>query len=132
MANCLSGRDQKIHLIFQNCAPRGNKVSYSNGFKTKGVFTEIDLLPIVITNSFKIQNQTFEKHFHFFWLYDHEIYSFLKSAKFVMTRGIQDKFIHFMQMLTSKQCLHFSKSAFTNANIHKQKTKRLPLVDPLS
>ena len=36
--------------------------------KQKGVFVEIDLLPTVITNSFKIQNQTFEKkHFPFLW-----------------------------------------------------------------
>ena len=36
MANCLSKRDQKVHFIFKNCAPWGTKVSYSNGFKTKG------------------------------------------------------------------------------------------------
>ena len=35
MANCLSRRDQKVHLIFQNCAPQGTKVSNSNGFKMK-------------------------------------------------------------------------------------------------
>ena len=35
MAHCLSRRDQKVHLIFQNCAPRGTKVSYSNDFKMK-------------------------------------------------------------------------------------------------
>ena len=63
----------------------------------------MDLLPTVITNSFKIQNQIFERHFHFFLLYDYEIYSFLEpSATFVMTKGVQNKFIHFMQMLTSK------------------------------
>ena len=45
--------------------------------KRERVFIQMDLLPTVITNSFKIQNQTFEQHFHFFWLYDHEIYSFL-------------------------------------------------------
>ena len=33
--------------------------------KRKGVFIGMHLLPTVITNSFKIQNQTFEKHFHF-------------------------------------------------------------------
>ena len=54
------------------------------------------------------------------------------STKFIMTKDVQNKFIHFMQILTSKQSLHFSRSAFTNENIHKQKTKRLPLVDPLS
>ena len=39
-----------------------------------------------------------------------------------MTKGVQNEFIHFMQMLTSKQSLHFSRSAFTNENIHKQNT----------
>ena len=49
----------------------------------------MDLLPTVITNSFEIQNQTFEKHFHFslHWLYDHEIYYFLEtSARFIMKK----------------------------------------------
>ena len=36
--------------------------------KRKGVFIEMDLSPIVITNSFKIQNQTFQKHFHHFFI----------------------------------------------------------------
>ena len=36
MANCLSRRDPKIHLIFQNYAHWGTKVSYSTSFKTKG------------------------------------------------------------------------------------------------
>ena len=37
MANCLSRRDQKVHLLFSKIVPyRGTKVSYSNGFKTKG------------------------------------------------------------------------------------------------
>ena len=35
MAKCLSRRDQIVYSIFQNCAPRGTKVSYSNGFKMK-------------------------------------------------------------------------------------------------
>ena len=34
----------------------------------KGMFIEMDILPTVITNSFKIQIQTFEQHFHFFAL----------------------------------------------------------------
>ena len=36
--------------------------------KRKGVFIEMDLLPTLITNSFKIQNQTFEQYFHFHFL----------------------------------------------------------------
>ena len=40
------------------------------------------------------------------------------------------KFIHFMQMLTLKQSLHLSK---VYENIHDQKDKqKLPLVDPSS
>ena len=61
--------------------------------KRKGVFIEMNLLLTVITNSFKIQNQTFEKHsfffIHFFLrqLYDYEIYSFLEtSARLIMTK----------------------------------------------
>ena len=36
MTNCLSRRDQKVHLIFQKLYPRGTKAFYSNGFKVKG------------------------------------------------------------------------------------------------
>ena len=49
------------------------------------------------------------------------LFPFLEmSTKFVMTKSIQNKFIHFMQMLTLKQNLHFSRSAFTNENIHNK------------
>ena len=66
-------------------------------------------------------------------LWSWNLFPFLKiSAKFIMTKGVQNKSIHFMQMLTSKQSLYFSRNAFTNENIRKQKMKRLPLVDPLS
>ena len=36
MTNCLSRRNQKVHLIFQKLYPRGTKAFYSNGFKVKG------------------------------------------------------------------------------------------------
>ena len=86
----------------------------------------MDLLPTIITNSFKIQNQTFEQHFHFLlWLYDYEIYSFLEtSTRFRMTKCLKHKSIYFMHMLTLKQGLHFLKSIFTNENIHDQKTNK--------
>ena len=35
MAHCLSRHDQKVYLIFQNCAPRSTKTSYSNSFKAE-------------------------------------------------------------------------------------------------
>ena len=128
MANCLSRRDQKVHSIFfKNCASRGIKVSCSNGFKMKkGVFIEMNLLLTVITNSFQIQNQTFEKHFSFFsmTLWSWNLFLFRNISKIPNDKSIQNKFIHFMQILTSKQCLHFSKSTFTNENIHDQKTNK--------
>ena len=68
MANCLSRRDQKVHLIFQKLCPSGHQGFLFKWFQNeKGVFIEMDLLPTVITNSFQIQNQTFEKHFHFYF-----------------------------------------------------------------
>ena len=68
MANYLSRRDQKVHLIFQKLCPSGHQGLLFKWFQNeKGVFIEMDLLPTVITNSFQIQNQTFEKHFHFFF-----------------------------------------------------------------
>ena len=134
MANYLSRSDQKVHLIFQNYAPRGTKVSCSNGFKRKGSVYRDGF----ITNS---NHQFFQDpksniwttfSFFFIWLYDHEIYSFLEtSARFIMTR-VSETQVDFIHMLTSKQCLYFSKSTFTSAKILEQKTKRLPLVDPLS
>ena len=115
--------------FFKNCASRGIKVSCSNGFKMKkGVFIEMNLLLTVITNSFQIQNQTFEKHFHFHFfsttLWSWNLFLFRNIIKIPNDKGIQNKFIHFMQMLTSKQCLHLSKSTFTNENIHNQKTNK--------
>ena len=54
-------------------------------------------------------------------LWSWHLFPFLEiSTKFIMTKGIQNKFIHFMRMLTSKQSLHFSISAFTNENIHNK------------
>ena len=65
MASRLSRRDQKVHSIFKNVLIGAPRPFIQMVSKRKGVFIEMDLLPIVITNSFKIQNQTFEKHFHF-------------------------------------------------------------------
>ena len=47
--------------------------------KRKRVFVEMDSSPTVITKSFKIQNQTFEKyfHFHFFVCADFMIMKFI-------------------------------------------------------
>ena len=65
MASRLSKRDQKVHSVFQNYAPWAPKSFIHMVPKRKGVFIEMDLLPTVITNYFKLQNQTFEQHFHF-------------------------------------------------------------------
>ena len=128
MANCLNRHDQKVRLIFQNCAPRGTKVSYSNSFKMKGGVYWDGFIPNSNHQFFQDQNQTFEKHFRFLctdFMTMKFIPFFLEvSAKYIMTKASKTKSIYFMQMSTSKQCLDFSKSAFTNANIHKQKGEK--------
>ena len=70
MINCLSRRDQKVHLIFQKlCLSRHQGLLFKWFQNEKEAFIEMDLLPTVITNSFQIQNQTFEKKilFSFFF-----------------------------------------------------------------
>ena len=135
MANYLSMCDQKVHLIFQNHAPWVS--SFSNGSKVKeSVYRD----GFIVNNSHQFFREsryqsleTFFYHFFALTLWSWHLFSFSKkSAKFIMTKGVQNKFKHFMQMLTSKQSLHFSRSVFTNANIHEQKTKRLSLVDLVS
>ena len=66
--------------------------------KWKGVFIEMDLLPTVMTNSFKIQNQTFEQHFYFLFFFcsDFMIMKFIPfflevSAKILNDKSIQNK-----------------------------------------
>ena len=55
MANYLSRHDQKVHLIFQKLCFSGHQSLLFKWFQNeKGVFIEMDLLPTVITNSFKI------------------------------------------------------------------------------
>ena len=49
--------------------------------KWKGVFIEMDLLPTVITNSFKIQNQTFEKLFFVLTLWSWNLFLFRNIGK---------------------------------------------------
>ena len=89
----------------------------------------------MITNHFEIPFVQNLKTFSFFlhWLYDHEIYSlfFFNIGKIQNDKELwNQKFIHFMQMLTLKQSLHLSK---VYENIHDQKDKqKLPLVDHLS
>ena len=95
--------------------------------KWKEVSIGLDSLLTIVTNSFEnsiIKNlETFFHHFFALTLWSWNLFPFLEiSTKFLMTKGIQNKFIHFVQMLVSKQSLHFFKNAFTNENIHKQKT----------
>ena len=53
-------------------------------------FIKMNLLPTVITNSFQIQNQTFEKHFHFHFFANFMIMKFIPFletlARFIMTK----------------------------------------------
>ena len=124
MASRLSRRDQKVHLIFQkNYAPQGIKVSFSNGFKTKGSVYRDGF--ITISNHQFFQDPKSNIFIFLLWFYDHEIYSFLEtSTRCKMTKCLKHKSIYFMHMLTLKQGLHFSKSIFTNENIHDQKTNK--------
>ena len=124
MANCLSRRDQNVYSIFQNRAPRDTK-GFQKIPKWKKVFVKMDWLLTMITNHFEIpivQNlETFLFFLH--WLYDHEIYSlfFFNIDKIQTDKDVwNQKFIHFMQMLTLKQSLHLSK---VYENIHDQKDK---------
>ena len=136
MANCLSRRDQKVHLIFQNCAPRVTKVSYSNGFKTKGSVCRDRF----ITNSnhqfFQDPKSNIWTTFSFFlsWFYDHEIYSFLEtSARFIMTKVSKTQVNLWHAHADIKAVFTFLKK-----HIHEWKhswskeKQKLPLVDPLS
>ena len=96
----------------------------------------MDLLLTVITNSFKIQNQTFEKYFHFFlrWLYNNEIYSFLEtSARFIMIK-VSETQVHSFHAHTDIKAMF----TFLKKHIHEWKhswskdKEKLPLVDSLS
>ena len=102
--------------------------------KQKGVFIEIDLLPTVITNSFKIKH--LKNIFIFFlrWFYDHEIYSFLEtSARFIMTK-VSETQVHSFHTQTDIKAMF----TFLKKHIHEWKhswskdKQKLPLVDPLS
>ena len=133
MASCLSRRDLKIHSIFKNVFIGAPRPFIQMVSKWKGVFIEMDLLPTVIINSFKIQNQTFERHFHFFsWLYDHEIYSFLEtSARFIMTKVSETQVYSFHAHADIIRV-----STFFKKHIHEWKhswskdKQKLSLVDP--
>ena len=126
MANCLSRRDQKFIWFFK-IVPLGALKSFIQKIsRRKGVFIEVGLLPTLITNSFEnlfknLETFLFIIFIIFLTLWSWNLFPSLEiSAKFVMTKGVQNKFIHFMQMLTSKQCLYFLKNIFTNENIHNK------------
>ena len=123
MADCLSRRDQMVYSIFEKLCPSGHQDFLFKWFQGEN---ECLLgLPTMTTNSFENPiNKNLRTFFIIFFaltLWSWHLFSFLEmSTKFIMTKGVQNKFIHFMQMLTSKQSLHFSKNAFTNENIHNK------------
>ena len=124
MANYLNRHDQNIHLVFKRMCPMEHQGLLFRWFQGEN---ECFLrLPTMTTNFFEnpiTKNlETFFYHFFALTLWSWHLFPFFEiSAKFIMTKDVQNKFIHFMQMLTSKQSLHFSRSAFINENIHKQK-----------
>ena len=128
MANCLRRRDQNIYSIFLKKivpleAPRFSKDSEVEESICQDRLTiNNDHQSFWNSRCPKLENIFI---FLFFWLYDHEIYSFLEtSARFRMIKCLKHKSIYFMHMLTLKKGLHFSKSIFTNENIHDQKTNK--------
>ena len=103
--------------------------------KRKEVFIEMDLLAIVITNSFRIQNQTFEQHFHFLlWLYDHEIYLFFRNISEIQNDKMFETQVHLFHAHANIK----ARFTFLKKHIHEWKhswskdKQKLPLVDPLS
>ena len=123
MANYLNRHDQNIHLVFKRMCPMEHQGLLFKWFQGEN---ECLLgLPIMTTNFSRILLPKTWKHFFLSFfaltLQSRHLFSFFEiSAKFIMIKNVQNKFIHFMQMLTSKQCLHFSKSTFTNENIHNK------------
>ena len=64
--------------FFQKLYPSGHQGLLFKWFQNEnGVFIEMDLLPTVITNSFQIQNQTFENIFIFIFFNDFMIMKFI-------------------------------------------------------
>ena len=114
-----AGVIKRFIWFFSKLCPSGHQgLSFKWFQNEKRVFIEMDLLPTVITNSFQIQNQTFEKHFHFHrffqWLYDHEIYSFLEtSARFLMTKAPKTS------LFISCKCWHQS-SVYISQTAHSR------------
>ena len=123
MANYLNRRDQNIHLVFKRMCPIEHQDLLFKWFQGEN---ECLLgLPTMITNSFENPiTKNLETFFLSFFCTDFMIMTFIPLFRNVNKihndKGVQNKFIHFMQMLTSKQSLHFSKSAFTNENIHNK------------
>ena len=114
MANYLNRHDHNIHLIFQNLCPVEHQDLLFKWFQGEN---ECSLgLPTMTTNSFENPiTKNLKIFFHFFalTLRSWHLFPFFEiSAKFIMTKGVQNKFIYFMQMMASKKCLHFSKNTF--------------------
>ena len=101
----------KRFIWFFKIMPLGVSSFFQMVPQWKEVSIGMDSLLPMITNSFKNSIiQKLENIFSFFvlTLWSWNLFSFLEiSAKFIMTKGVQNKSIHFTQMLPSKQSLHF-------------------------
>ena len=106
MANCLRRRDQNIYLIFQNCAPWGTKT-----FKRFPSGRSIYQKELTTNNDHQsFRNLRCPKLGNIFIFFYTEIYSLFRvSAKFMMTKGVQNKSVRFTHMLTSSNVYIFQK-----------------------
>ena len=124
-------------IRFLKLRPSGHWGFYSNGSKVEWCF----FLEKFITNNDHhfFQESRYSKTWKYFFYYFSFLFSALKlilslktSAKSRWQKHLTHESIYFMQMLTSKECLHLSKvhskmEAFMNKN--KETT---PPIGPLS
>ena len=135
MASCLSWHDQKFIRFSKSC------LLGRQGFLFKRFQSGEECLSRwVITNS----NHQFFQDPHcskFENIFTH-IFSFSfalgfilfleATTKFMMTKGVQNKYIHFIHMLTSSNVYIFQKCIFKWKHLWSKYKQKLPLVDPLS
>ena len=128
-ANCLSRRHQKVYSIFSKSCP--TKAFYSKVSKVERKVYQDGLLPIVITNSFRIPVvQKLENIFThiFFIFFCIGIYSLFKSNNKIHDGKRRPKQIYsFHTHADIKQCLHILK-VHLEIKHSWTKTRRLPLI----
>ena len=135
MANLLEQAWSKCSFDFSTSCPSGHQ-SFQKIPKWRKVFIKIGSLPTVITNSFKILViQKFENIFNhiFSFFFALGFILFLgATTKFMMTKGAQKKYIHFIHMLTSSNVYIFQMCIFNWKHSWVKDKQKPPLVDPLS